>query len=87
MLRVSLVTTLTRETRLKFVLNRTRFGEVTRAGSHDIGARNAIEFLFEVDKVLAGGVHSIVRRLRTNPPPPPPPQRNQPALFVLAFSQ
>ena len=43
MLRVPLVTILARQIRLKIFWSRPSFGDVARAASHDIGARNAIE--------------------------------------------
>ena len=45
MLRVALVTILAREMRLKIFRSRPSFGDVASAGSHDIGARNAIEIV------------------------------------------
>ena len=48
MLRVTLVTILAREMRLKIFWSRPRFEDVASAASHDISARNA----FEKDHVL-----------------------------------
>ena len=45
-----LLTTLAREMRLDFVSRRPSFGDAASPVSHDNGARNAIEYFFEVDQ-------------------------------------
>ena len=51
MLRVSLVTILAREMRLKIFLSRPTFGDIASAASHDIGSRNADENLLKLTRL------------------------------------
>ena len=65
MLRVSLVTILEGEMRLKFFWSRPSFGDVASAASHDIGARNAIEIFSSRPSfwgVASAAIHDISAR-------------------------